>query len=94
MGGVVAGRLSLRFTRPEDHAISVATFDAADAVADNNTTLTRDAARAAAGAAWAAGDAWDAAGDAAGDAERKWQIERLRWYLDGEQEPRGAPSEA
>ena len=35
-------------------------------------------------AAWAAARAaaWAAAGDAAGDAERKWQSERLRHYLD------------
>jgi len=46
-----------------------------------------DAAWAAAWAAAgdAAGDAtWAAAGDAAGDAERKWQIERLMQYLNGE----------
>jgi hypothetical protein len=50
-----------------------------------------DAARAAAGdaagaAAWAAAGAaaWAAAGDAAGAAERAWQVNRLRQYLNGE----------
>jgi hypothetical protein len=47
----------------------------------------RDAAGAAAGAAaWAAAGAaaWAAAGDAAGAAERAWQVNRLRQYLNGE----------
>ena len=53
MAGCAAGRLSLRFAREQDKAVLVAAFDAADAVADNNTEQTRAAARAAAWAAWA-----------------------------------------
>ena len=51
MLGCAAGRLSLRFSRPEDLAVNTAALDAADSVADNNTEKTRSAARAAAMAA-------------------------------------------
>ena len=53
MAGCAAGRLSLRFAREQDREVCVAAFDAADAVADNNTEQTR-AAACAAGAAGAA----------------------------------------
>ena len=53
MAGCAAGRLSLRFAREQDRSVCVAAFDAADAVAYNNTEQTRAAARAAAWAAWA-----------------------------------------
>jgi hypothetical protein len=61
------------------------------AAGDAARAAARDAARAAAGAAagaaaWAAAGAaaWAAAGDAAGAAERAWQVNRLRQYLNGE----------
>jgi hypothetical protein len=59
MAGCAAGRLSLRFAREQDRKVCVAAFDAADAVADNNTEQTRAAACAADDAAWSA--AWSAA---------------------------------
>jgi hypothetical protein len=72
--------------RPAE-AIEVARRYAEGQATYEELAAARDAARGAArAAAWAA--AWDVAGaaarDAAWDAERRWQKERLWWYLDGE----------
>ncbi len=73
--GCVAGRRSLRFARKEDKEVLVRAFDAAEAVAENNTEETRSAASAAWSAAWIA--AWIAARSAAWSAARNaaWSAE-------------------
>lgn len=51
MIGCVGGRRSLRFARPKDVPVLVAAYDAADAVADDNTEQSRSAAWSAESAA-------------------------------------------
>jgi len=74
-------------------AVRVARLFAEGGATESELAAAGDAAWAAAwdaagDAAWAAaGDAaWAAAWDAAGDAEREWQAQRLRYYINGEKE--------
>ena len=75
MAACAAGRRSLRYARPEDHAVCLAAFDAADAVADDNSAKNRAAAGAAAravGTTWAARSAARAAAAAEVSAGVAW----------------------
>jgi len=85
MLSVVTGRLSLKYARKEDLPVLQVAFDAAEAVARENTQANRSAAWSAWSAAWsaesAARSAWSAASAAARSAARSaaWSAAWSAW---------------